>query len=164
MKNTNTIEGEVNILSKKPHAQLSVVSDEIQPKNPRNKQDGILLVIPTQIFSHEIPALINTSATRNFISLAGLTKCGLKGELHNTFLELGESTKVLSRGRAIDILVVTASYLQKTDLTVYSLLHEVDLALGITWLVEADPLISWSIGTIYLPDSILSFRRIMGEW
>ena len=38
------------------------------------------------------------------------------------------------------------------------------LVLGMTWLVEADPLIRWSTGTIYLPDSISSFQRIMGDW
>ena len=60
--------------------------------------------------------------------------------------------------------IVTAGYTQKTDLTVCSLLHEVDLVLSMTWLVEVDPLIRWSIGTVYLPDSVLSFQRIMGDW
>ena len=52
----------------------------------------------------------------------------------------------------------------KTDLTAYILLHKVDLVLGMTWLVEADRLIRWSTDTIYLPDSVTSFQRIMGEW
>ena len=30
--------------------------------------------------------------------------------------------------------------------------------------MEADPLSRWSTGTVYLPDSILSFQKIMGEW
>ena len=85
--------------------------------------------------------LIGSSAMRNFISPAGVTKCGLKVESRNTFLELSDGTKVLSKGRSIDISVVTASYSMKTDLTVCGLLHEVDLVLGMTWLVEADPLI-----------------------
>ena len=79
-------------------------------------------------------------------------------------MELGDGTKVLSRGRAVDVPIVTAGYSQKTDLTVCSLLHNVDLVLGMTWLVEADPLIRWSTGTVYLPDSITSFQRIMGDW
>ena len=93
-----------------------------------------------------------------------MTKCGLNVESHTTLLELGDGTKVLSRGRAVDVPIVTADYSQKTDLTVCSLLHDVDLVLGKTWLVEADPLIRWSTGTVYLPDSISSFQRIMGEW
>ena len=115
------------------------------------------MVVPAWIFGLEICALINNGATCNFISLAGVTKCGLKVESHNTFLELGDGTKVLLRGRAINIPVITTTYTLKTDLTVCSLLHVVNLVLGMIWLVEADLLIRWSIGTVYLPDSVLSF-------
>ena len=52
----------------------------------------------------------------------------------------------------------------KTDLTVCSLLHGVDLVLGMTWLKVADPLIRWSTGQMFIPDSISSFQRIMGQW
>ena len=38
-----------------------------------------------------------------------------------------------------------------------------DLVLGMTWLVEADPLIRWSTTTVYLLDFVLPFRRFMGE-
>ena len=122
------------------------------------EEDQILLVVPARIFGHEIlRVLIDSGATRNFISRASVTKCGLKVESHNTFLELGDGTKVLSRGHTIGILVVTTGYSLKTNLTVCSLLHNVDLVLGMTWLVEADPLIQWSTGTIYLLDSVTSF-------
>ena len=75
------------------------------------------------------------------ISLVGVTKCGLHVESHNTFLELGDGKKVLSRGRAVDVPIITAGYALKTDLTVSNLLHSVDVVLGMTWLQEADPLI-----------------------
>ena len=97
-------------------------------------------------------------------SPASVTKCGLKVESHNTFLELGDGMKMLSRGQAINVPIVTASYMLKRNLTVCVLLHEVDLVLDMTWLVEVDPLIRWNIGTIYLPDSISSFQRIKGDW
>ena len=108
--------------------------------------------------------LIGSGAIQNLISPAGVTNCGLKVESHNTFLELGDGAKVLSRGPAIDIPIVTADYSHETNLTVCSLLHEVDLVLGMTWLVGADPLTLWSTGAVYLPDSILSFQKIMVEW
>ena len=149
---------------KEPHPQLSVVSTEDQSKNPREEEDGILLVVPARIFGHEVRALIDSGATRNFISPAGVTKCGLTIESHNTFLELGDGKKVLSRGRAVDVPVVTSGYTMKTNLTVSNLLHGVDLVLGMTWLKVADPLIRWSTGHVYIPDSISSFQRIMGQW
>ena len=43
------------------------------------------------------------------------------------------------------------------------LLYEVDLILGITWLQETNPLIDWSSGTLYIPDS-QSMIRLFGEW
>ena len=77
---------------------MSAVSTEYQSPNPRNEEDGILLVVPVRIFGHEIRALIDSGATRCFISPAGVTQCGLIVESHNTFLELGDGKKVLSRG------------------------------------------------------------------
>ena len=115
---------------KEPHPQLSVVSTEDQSTNPREEEDGILLVVPARIFGHEVRALIDSGATRNFISPAGVTKCGLTIESHNTFLELGDGKKVLSRGRAVDVPVVTSGYTMKTNLTVSNLLHGVDVVLG----------------------------------
>ena len=143
---------------------MSIVSTENQSINPRNEEDGILLVVPARIFCHEICPLIDSGATRNFISPAGVTQCGLTVESHNTFLELGDGKKVLSRGRAVDVPVVTSGCTMKTNLTVSNLLHGVDIVLGMTWLKEADPLIRWSTGTIFIPDSISSFQRIMGQW
>ena len=81
-----------------PRTQLSIVSTEDQFTNPRDKEDGILLVEPARIFSHEVRALIDSGATQNFISPAGVTQCGLIVESHNTFLELGDGKKVSSRG------------------------------------------------------------------
>ena len=115
-----------------PRSQLSIVPPENQSINPRDEEDGILLVVPVRIFGHEVRALINSGATRNFISPAGVTQCGLIVESHNTFLELGDGKKVLSRGRAVDVLIVTSSYTMKTNLTVSNLLHGVDVVLGMT--------------------------------
>ena len=116
-----------------------------------------------RIFGHEIRALIDSGATCNFIPPAGVTQCGLTVESHNTFLELGDGKKVLSRGRAVDVPVVTSGYMMKTNLTVISSLYGVDVVLGMTWLKVADPLIRWNIGTVFIPDSITSFQRIMGQ-
>ena len=147
-----------------PHSQLSAVSIGNQPPIPRAEEDGILLIVPARIFGHEIRALIDSGATRNFISLAGVMQCGLRVESHNTFLELGNGKKVLSQGRAVDVPVVTSGYTMRTSLTVSNLLHGVYVVLGMTWLKVADPLIRWSTGQVYIPDSISSFQRIMGQW
>ena len=43
-------------------------------------------------------ALIDSDATQNSVPPARVTKCGLSVETHDTFLELGDGTKVLSWG------------------------------------------------------------------
>ena len=120
--------------------------------------------MPARIFGHEVRALMNSGATWNFISLAGVTQCGLMIESHNTFLELGDGKKVLSRGRVVDILIVTSGFSMKTNLTVCNLLHYIDVILGMTWLKVVDPLIWWSTGHVFIPGSVSSFQRIMGQW
>ena len=97
-----------------PQTQLSAVSTENQSINPQTEEDGILLVVPVRIFGHEIRALIDSGATRCFISPAGVMQCGLTVESHNTFLELGDGKKVLSRGRAVDVPVVTSGDTMQT--------------------------------------------------
>ena len=164
LKKAITGKEEGNTVPYEPQTQLSAVSTEYQPPIPRSEEDGILLVVPAWIFGREVHALIDSGATCNFISPAGVTQCGLIVESHNTFLELGDGKKVLSQGRAVDVLVVTFGYKMKTNLTVTSLLHGVDLVLGMVWLKVADPLIRWSIGHVYIPDSASSFQRIMGQW
>ena len=124
-----------------PQTQLCAVSYNDQPKNPRSQEDGVLMVVPARIFGQEVRALIDSGATRCFISPAGVTKCGLNVESHNTFLELGDGKKVLLRGRAVDVPVVTSGYSTKMNLTVSRLLHGVDVVLGMTWLKAADPII-----------------------
>ena len=72
------------------------------------------MIVPARIFGREIRALIDSGATRNFISPAGVMQCGLTVESHNTFLELGDGKKVLSRGRAVNVLVVTSGFTMRT--------------------------------------------------
>ena len=110
---------EANISSRSgkemPPTQLCAVTQKDQPKNPRDQEDGILTVVPVRIFGQEVRALIDSGATRCFISPAGVTRCGLAVESHHTFLELGDGKKVLSRGRAVDVPVVMSGYAMKIN-------------------------------------------------
>ena len=106
---------------------------------------------------------LSTVAQRgNFISPAGVTQCGLMIESHNTFLELGDGKKVLSRGRAVDVPVVTSGFTMKTNLTVSNLLHGVDLVLGMTWLKVADPLIYAGVLDMFTSQTL--FHLFRGLW
>ena len=98
-------------------------------------------MVPVRIHGHEYRALIDSGATRSFVSPACITEIGMKTRKNNTLLELGSGSKVLSKFEAMDVLVVIAGRTFKIDFTVSDLLHNVDLVLGIIWLKEHNPLV-----------------------
>ena len=112
----------------------SAAREEQLNKSIRMVKDGLLLVVTARINGHSVRALIDSGATRCFVTPACVTAVGLKGKPQDTFLELGNGQKFLSRGFVPDVPVVTAGLTVKIGLTVTSLLHEVDLVLGINWL------------------------------
>ena len=88
---------------------------------------------------------------------------GLKGKPQDTFLELGNGQKFLSRGFVPEAPIVTAGLTVKIGLTVTTQLHEVDLVLGINWLQLVSPVIDWSSGKAYLPNAVHT-ALLHGDW
>ena len=132
-------------------------------KLSRTVKDGLLLVVTARINGHAVRALIDSGATRCFVTPACVTAVGLKGKPQDTFLELGNGQKFLSRGFVPDVPVVTAGLTVRMGLTVTSLLHEVDLVLGINWLQLVSPVIDWSSGKVYLPNAVHT-ALLQGDW
>ena len=55
----------------------------------RKIEDGLLLVVPTKIYGKSVRALIDSGATRCFITPSCVNYVGLKGIPCDVFLELG---------------------------------------------------------------------------
>ena len=108
----------------------AVVGIESQNKFPRSVDDGLLLVVTAKINKHAVRAMSDSGATRCFIAPTCITTIGLKGKPQDTFLELGNGQKFLSRGFIPAVPVVTAGLTICVGLTVTTLLHNVDLVLG----------------------------------
>ena len=134
-----------------------------QEKIPRIEEDGILLVVPTRINGKLFSALIDSRATRCFVTQECCTVVGLVCIPHDTFLELGNGARALScdlvQGAPITLVGVTI----KTNLTIPRLLHNVDIVLGITWLKSINPLIDWYSGKVYMPNAIHT-ALLEGRW
>ena len=79
-------------------------------------------------------ALVDSGASRCFISPSALQVLGLQGRRSDTFLELGNGQRVLSRGYVPEVPVTVGGHTSSTNLTVTSLLHDSDVILGMTWL------------------------------
>ena len=120
----------------------------------RTIDDGLLMVVSASIYGRKIRTLIDSEATRCFVSPACVATCGLKGVPRDVFLELGNGEKILSRGYILDVPVVIAGLTVKTGLSVTDLLHDVDLVLGMNWLKLVNPIVDWCGAKLYVPNAV----------
>ena len=105
--------------------QPTAVGTKQQNKISRTIDDGLLLVVLARINGHIVRALIDSGATRCFVTPACVTAVGLKGTPQDVFLELGNGQKYLSRGFVPDAPMVTVGLTVRVGLTVTNLLHDV---------------------------------------
>ena len=73
--------------------------EKINKKLARVEEDGILLVVPVKIYGKVFSALIDSGATRCFVTQSCCTIAGLSCVPCDVFLELGNGTTALSRGK-----------------------------------------------------------------
>ena len=109
------------------------------------------MVVTASIYRDPVQALINSGATRCFVSLAALLPLGLKTIKDYTVLELGYGQKMFSKSKAINVPVVIADLTFRSDLIITSLLHNVDLTLGINCLQIVNPRIDSRSCRVLLP-------------
>ena len=120
----------------------------------RKVEDGLPLVVPTRIYGKQVKALIDSGATRCFVTPSCVAAVGLKGISRDSFLELGNGGKYLSRGYVPDVPGVIAGLTVKIGLTVTNLLHEVDLVLRINWLQPDNSMIDWGGARMNVPNAV----------
>ena len=121
------------------------------------------MIVPVKINGKEFSALIDSGATRCFVTRQCCNVAGLSCVPHDTFLELGNGTTALSRGMVQGAPIILASATSRIGLTVSHLLHDVDIVLGINWLKSVNPLIDWCSGRVYLPGAVHT-ALLEGTW
>ena len=125
-----------------------------QRKVIRTVEHGLMMVIFARIYGRKIRKLIDSGASRCFVSPAYVTACRLKGVPRNIFLELRNGEKILSRGYIPDVPVVIAGLTVKIGLIVTNLLHDVGLTLGMNWLKLVNPIVDWCGAKLYIPNAV----------
>ena len=108
-------------------------------KTARKIDYNVLLIVLAHIFGHYVRALVDSGAAKGFIFVDSIKPLGLYITKEHTFLKLGYGEKILFRGKVLDVPMVTVGLVFKMDFTVRSLLHDVDLILGINWIQLANP-------------------------
>ena len=101
-------------------------------KIDRTPEDGVLLIVPVVIKGKICKALIDSGATRCFVSPSCMTVAGLQGKRSDTFLELGNGQRVLSRGYVPEVRITLSGHPSTVDNMVTSLLHHVYVVVGMT--------------------------------
>ena len=129
----------------------------------RTPDDGVLLFVTVFIRGKQFTALVDSGASRCFVSPSVLKVLRLQGKRSDTFLELGNGQRVLSRGYVPEVSVTVGGHTSSIDLTVTSLLHNAEIILGMNWLQAVRPVIDWVTGEIYIPNSVTT-SLIQGEW
>ena len=99
------------------------------------------MVVIASIYEHLIWVRIDSGATIWFMSLEVGIPLEIETAKDYTFLELGDGQKILSKGKSVNIILVTSDLPFHLDLTITSLLHDVDLILVINLLQAVNPLI-----------------------
>ena len=110
-------------------------------KGSRQIEDGLLLVVSTQIYGKTVRSLIDSGVTRCFATPSCVIAIGLKGIPCHIFLELGNGAKYLLKGYVTDVPMVTARLMVKVGLTLTNLLHDVDLVLAINCVQLVNPVV-----------------------
>ena len=99
--------------NKKGDAGKGDITPEKVNKSKRTMADGLLLVVPTQIYGKTVRTLIDSGATRCFVTPSCVATIGLKGIPQDVFLELGNGQKYLSRGCVPQVPIATAGLVVK---------------------------------------------------
>ena len=90
------------------------------------------MVVTAQIHGHSVRALIDSGATRCFISLSAVIPLGLTTITYYTLGELGDGHKTLSKGKVVDIPIMIVDLAVKINfMFTFPLLHDMDLILGV---------------------------------
>ena len=90
-------------------------------------------------------ALIDSGASRCYITPEIAAACELHLEKEKLHLKLADGSKVQSAHKAPNVTIVVGKTVCKVDFTVTQLLFGVDLVLGINWLALWNPAIDWKL-------------------
>ena len=122
-----------------PQDEVQGMTGEVPIPVKRKVEDGILVVVPAQIYGKQFRALIDSGATRCFVSPNCVHIVGLSSKNRDTFRELGNDTKVLSRAFVPEVPVVVARNTSKIDLTISQLMYDTDIIFRIDLVEDGEP-------------------------
>ena len=129
--------------------ETTPVADAVGMPTPgTGVKDHVLLVVKAMVNGTSVPALIDSGASRSFIS--DRLRCQQPLQFVGAYsdLELANGVTIVSTG--IALLVCIGSIPCRLSLTAVPMMEGVHLILGKDWLDTMNPLVAWRSNTVYL--------------
>ena len=117
---------------------------------PSQHRDGLLLRIQTRCCGKELLCLIDCGASRCYLDSQCVLRLGLQPVAENATLELGDGSRVPSKGRIEKVIFTMGPRTFTQEFTVTDLITGVDMVLGISWLEQVNALINWGSHIMYV--------------
>ena len=113
-------------------------------------KDHVLLVVKAVVNGTSVPALIDSGASRSFVS--DQLQCQQQMQFVGAYsaLELANGETIVSTGIAPRVLVCIGSVPCRLALTAVPMMVGVQLILGKDWLDIMNPMVDWRSNTVYL--------------
>ena len=133
-----------------PHSWIAIGerSTDCAFRTGRQVTDGVLLKLTVSIFGRQLVALVDSGASRCYISPEIVTSLGLKTSPALVHLELEDGSKIQSTQQVQGVRCTMGNLVCRLDFTVTKLLHQVDLVLRVNWLESWNVVIDWSKQTV----------------
>ena len=133
-----------------PEAKPALLAAELGTQGAGSGRDHVLLVVTVVINGTPVRALVDSGASRSFVS----DELKLRPPLHfvgaYSSLELANGETIVSTGVAPQVLVSIGEVQCHIDLTAIPLMDGISIVLGKDWLDMLNPLINWRSNTVYL--------------
>ena len=109
-------------------------STDCVSRTGRQVTDGVLLKLTVSISGRRLVALVDSRASRCYISPETVTSLGLETSPALVHLELADGSKIQSTQQVQGVRCTMGNFVCRLNFTVTKLLHQVDLVLGVNWL------------------------------
>ena len=113
-------------------------------------RDHLLLVVTVVIHGTSVCALVDSGASRSFISDALKLRPPLRFVGAYSSLEVANGETIVSTGMAPQVLISIGDVQCRVNLIAIPLMDGISVILGKDWLDMLNPLIDWRSNTVYL--------------
>ena len=116
----------------------------------RKIKDGVLLRVAVSVAGRRCVALIDSGASQSYCSPETVALCEIVCSPASVYLELADGSKIEATQQTLATPCTVGKAVCKISFTVTKLLSNVDIVLGMDWLMTWNPVIDWRKQRLHL--------------